>query len=151
LGAELRVTFINCSTALKELLQIGREQLHPYKSIELRTIEVVDVQSQEEHFEVTLRDGGHEVARKLVLATGVRDELPPIEGFTQFWGSGVFHCPYCYRWEMRDQPLTIYGKGVQARELALSLPQARSSPAAGSFCVPNGISTVPSPKCLVVH
>jgi thioredoxin reductase len=105
----------------KELLQIGREQLHPYESVELRTLEVVDIQRQEEHFEVTLCDGVHEVAKKLVLATGVRDELPPIEGFTQLWGTGVFHCPYCYGWEMRDQPLAIYGKGVQARELALLL------------------------------
>lgn len=105
----------------KELLQVGREQLHPYKSVELRAIEVVDIQRKAHHFQVTLRDGVHEVARKLVLATGVRDELPPIEGFSHLWGSSVFHCPYCYGWESRDQPLAVYGKGVQARELALLL------------------------------
>lgn len=105
----------------KELLQIGREQLRSYESVELRAIEVVEVQQQEKQFKVILANGVYEVARKLVLATGVRDELPNIEGFAQLWGSGVYHCPYCYGWEMRDQPLAIYGKGPQAFELALLL------------------------------
>lgn len=103
------------------LLQIGREQLLPYESVELRTIEVVDAQRDEDHFSVTLADGTREAARKLVLASGVRDELPIIEGFAELWGTSVFHCPYCYGWEMRDQALAIYGKRTQALDLALLL------------------------------
>ena len=59
------------------MLKVSEEKLWRLSYfVELRTIEVVDVQRQEDHFEVTLRDGVHEVVRKLVLATGVRDELP---------------------------------------------------------------------------
>jgi thioredoxin reductase len=103
------------------LLLAGREQLRQYTSVELRSGEVVDVQRQDAYFTVTLADGTREVARKVVLATGVRDELPAIEGFAQLWGTGVFHCPYCYGWEMRDRPLAIYGQGAQAFDLALLL------------------------------
>ncbi|QBD76232.1 NAD(P)/FAD-dependent oxidoreductase [Ktedonosporobacter rubrisoli] len=100
-----------------ELLQIGREQLRPYPSVEFRQAEVLAATRQEQHFVVTLADGTQEVARKLILATGVRDELPEIEGFAELWGTGVFHCPYCYGWEMRDKPLAIYGRGEQVLEL----------------------------------
>jgi thioredoxin reductase len=75
----------------------------------------------EDRFVVTLADGMQESTRKLLLTTGVRDELPEIEGFAEFWGRGVFHCPYCHGWEVRDQPLAIYGKGEEGLEQALLL------------------------------
>jgi thioredoxin reductase len=46
-------------------------------------------------------------ARKLVLATGVLDELPKKPGFRVLWGKGVYHCPYCHGWEVRDRPLAV--------------------------------------------
>jgi thioredoxin reductase len=45
-------------------------------------------------FEVLLSDGALQRSRKVPLATGVKDILPPIEGFTHLWANGVFHCPY---------------------------------------------------------
>jgi thioredoxin reductase len=59
--------------------------------------------------------------RKLLLATGVSDQLPRIEGFQTFYGRSVFHCPYCDGWEVRDQPLAIYGSGEHGTGLALEL------------------------------
>jgi thioredoxin reductase len=104
-----------------QLLHIGREQLLPYSNIELREREVLDAQPLENGFKVTLADGVQEEARVLLLATGVKDELPAIPGFTEFWGRGVFHCPYCQGWEVRNQPLAIYGKGEQGLGTALNL------------------------------
>jgi thioredoxin reductase len=58
-----------------------------------------------------------------LLATGVYDELPPLEGAEQFYGRGVHHCPYCDGWELRDQPLAIYGAEKHGHKLALELRQ----------------------------
>jgi thioredoxin reductase len=104
-----------------QLLQIGREQLRPYSNVELREIEVIDAQPMEDGFQITLANGVQEEARVLLLATGVRDVIPAIPGFAELWGRGVFHCPYCQGWEVRDQPLAIYGKGKIGLGQALHL------------------------------
>ena len=104
-----------------EFLQLAREQLHLYESVELRSVAVIDAESQNGHYSVTLQDGSRLTSRKLLLATGVIDELPEIEGVQDFYGSSVHHCPYCDGWEVRDQPLAIYGKGKHGSELALEL------------------------------
>ena len=59
--------------------------------------------------------------RKLLLATGVRDVLPDVPGIREFYGRGVFHCPYCDAYEHRDQSLIAFGSGEAAVGLALSL------------------------------
>ncbi len=104
-----------------EFLQLGRDQLQPYESIELRHMEVTDVAHTGTHFYLTLADGTHATCRKLLLATGIVDTLPSIEGMETYYGRGVYHCPYCDAWEVRDQPLIVYGAYKQAQELALEL------------------------------
>jgi thioredoxin reductase len=103
-----------------ELLQIGREQLHPY-DVEIQVGEVVEAQKMSDHFQVNLSDGNQFVGRKLLLATGMKDSLPAIDGFAKLWGSSIFHCPYCHGWEVRDQPLAIYGKGEVGFEMIFML------------------------------
>jgi thioredoxin reductase len=107
----------------RELLRLGREQLRQYDTIELRQARVVDVALQEGRFEVMLEDRTRLETRKLLLATGVYDELPPLAGAEEFYGRGVHHCPYCDGWELRDQPLAIYGGERHGRKLALELRQ----------------------------
>lgn len=68
-----------------------------------------------------LADGARVTSRKLLLATGVLDELPPIANFEAFYGRSAFHCPYCDGWEWRDQPLAIYGRGERGKGMALEL------------------------------
>ncbi|MEP0914238.1 NAD(P)/FAD-dependent oxidoreductase [Leptolyngbya sp. GB1-A1] len=104
-----------------ELLQIGREQLRPYDGVEIQMGEVVDAQKMGDRFQVTLSHGNQFVGRKLLLATGMKDSLPAIDGFAELWGSSIFHCPYCHGWEVRDQPLAIYGKGEVALEMTFML------------------------------
>ena len=108
-----------------ELLRIGREQLQQYETVELRQSEVTDarrlVDNSSDNFEITLNSREKLTSRKLLLATGVVDELPEIEGFLEFYGTSVFHCPYCDGWEMRDQPLAVYGQGENGAGLAIEL------------------------------
>lgn len=61
------------------------------------------------------------VSRKMLLATGVRDILPNLPGFVEFYGSSVHHCPYCDGWEHRGERLVAFGEGDAAVGLALSL------------------------------
>lgn len=103
-----------------ELLRIGREQLRPYTTVHLRADEVTDTRCVENGFEITIDD---EVvsSRKLLLATGVVDLLPDIDGLKSLYGRSVFHCPYCDGWELRDQPIAIYGREDRGFGLALEL------------------------------
>ncbi len=104
-----------------ELLKIGREQLRTYEGVELLEIEVTDAKRNQDGFDVTLKDGVILSSRKLLLATGVVDHLPEIAGIESFYGHSVWHCPYCDGWEVRDQPLAIYGRAEHGKGLALEL------------------------------
>src|SRR6476469_580321 len=104
-----------------DFLRIGREQLEQYETVRFKGTEVIDAQHPADHFEVTLGDGEKVTSRKLLLATGVVDDLPEIEGLPEFYGTSVFHFPYCDGWEMRDQPLAVYGHGENGLGLALEL------------------------------
>lgn len=65
-------------------------------------------------------DGGALRARALVLATGVAEELPPVEGLAALWGGDVVSCPYCHGWEARNSPVAVVGSGSRAwRQLLL--------------------------------
>jgi thioredoxin reductase len=102
-----------------ELLRIGREQLRPY-GVEVLDAEATDALQEGETFTVVLADGSRRRARRLLLATGLTDPLPEIEGLRELWGTAVLHCPYCHGWEVRDQPLAVYGNGkTVAERLAL--------------------------------
>lgn len=100
-----------------ELLQIGRDQLQPYTTVTFRSEAVTEIAPHPDGFRVETATGTFN-ARKILLATGLRDELPPLLNVEQFWGRSVFHCPYCDGWEWREQPLAIYANGDFALHLA---------------------------------
>jgi len=104
-----------------EFRQIAREQLRPYESVELRDIEVTDAKHTSDGFSIALADNTEITCRKLLLATGVVDEVPELEGLMPLYGRSVFHCPYCDGWEMRDRKLAIYSPSVKGVGLALEL------------------------------
>ena len=106
----------------KEFRAIGRRELDQYDTVELRTVGVIDARCQADaRFEVTLADHQVVKARKLLIATGVCDNLPEIEGIRELYGRSVFHCPYCDGWEVRDCPIAIYGRGDRGLGLSLEL------------------------------
>lgn len=103
-----------------EFLQIGRQELECY-GVEVRQMEVKQAVCADGMFNLTLADGSRIAAKKLLLATGVIDAFPPIDGIHEFYGRSVHHCPYCDAWEVRDQPLAVYARGTTGTGLALSL------------------------------
>ena len=105
-----------------EFLSIAVDQLRQYATIEMRHVEVTAARClPDRRFEVMLADGKTVHGRKLLLATGVVDNVPSIDGFAELYGSSVFHCPYCDGWEVRDEPLAIYGRGERGLGLSLEL------------------------------
>ena len=104
-----------------EFLRQADDELRRYPSVELRRVEVLDATRSPDGFRVVCADGNQFSSRKLLLATGVVDELPEIEGLAVLYGTSVHHCPYCDAWEWRDQALAIYGRGEAGCSLALAL------------------------------
>lgn len=90
----------------QELLARGREEVLSYGG-EIIDDEVVAVSGAEDGFTLTLRDGSAVGGRRLLIATGLVDELPEIPGVREQWGHGVLHCPYCHGWEVRDGRIAV--------------------------------------------
>ncbi|MDQ4141957.1 MAG: NAD(P)/FAD-dependent oxidoreductase [Bacteroidota bacterium] len=103
-----------------EFIKLAREELTKY-NIEVKNKVVKNVQRAENYFEVTDQDDRCYLARKVLLATGVKDRVPKIPGIEEKYGKSVHHCPYCDGWESRNKALGAYGKGRDAVGLSLSL------------------------------
>ena len=104
-----------------EMRRIGREELQAYPDVHFREGEVAAADCLEGRFEIVLRSQERFASRILLLATGLVDKLPAIEGIEAFYGRSVFHCPYCDGWENRDRPLAVLGAGREGVEFALEL------------------------------
>ncbi|MFI1675723.1 NAD(P)/FAD-dependent oxidoreductase [Streptomyces sp. NPDC020607] len=90
-----------------EFLAEGRRELERY-GVEVVRDRVSAVRPDGTgEFAVALADGGEVHARRVVMATGLVDELPDVPGVAERWGRDVLHCPYCHGWEVRDEPFGV--------------------------------------------
>ncbi|WP_435283541.1 NAD(P)/FAD-dependent oxidoreductase [Streptomyces koelreuteriae] len=112
-----------------EFLAIGREEIARY-GVELVRGRVVEVERGEdaavgrgEDFTVVLAGGRTVRARRLVVATGLKDELPAVPGLAERFGRDVLHCPFCHGWEVRDQPFGVLGTSAKSVHQALMVSQ----------------------------
>ncbi|ROR95896.1 thioredoxin reductase [Salana multivorans] len=103
----------NEGTPPADLLLRGRGEVADY-GVELRDGAVETVRDEGARLAVTLADGGVELARALVVATGLTDELPDLPGLAERWGTSVLHCPYCHGWEVRDERIGILATSPMA-------------------------------------
>ncbi|MGW1990456.1 NAD(P)/FAD-dependent oxidoreductase [Embleya sp. NPDC001921] len=113
-----------------ELLHRGREEVRRYGGLVVtgRVISAAPATAPasaegDPRFTVTLADGRTLRGRRLLVATGLRDELPDIPGLAAHWGHGVVHCPYCHGWEVRDEPIGIPAVGPASVHHALLFRQ----------------------------
>jgi len=102
----------------QHLLALGCEQLRAYPTVSVLQATVVRAASTPAGFHVTTTDGQTFTGRKVLLATGVKDQLLPLPGFAECWGISVLHCPYCHGYEVHGQPLGVLGNGDQGFEFA---------------------------------
>jgi len=101
--------------------RLARDELRRYANVHVRRLEVQSARrSGKDGFQLTAGAVRLE-CRKLLIATGVFDRLPPIPGIAAYFGVSVFQCPYCDGWERRDGALAAYGKGSRGFEMARAL------------------------------
>jgi len=86
-----------------ELVAIGREEVRSYGGEVLAGLVSQVSRTEVGDFRVELASGHAIVARRVLAATGLVDELPDIDGLAEHWGRDVIHCPFCHGYEFRDQ------------------------------------------------
>jgi thioredoxin reductase len=111
-------------TSPAQLYAAGREQLAALPAVELRAGVVTGIEpaagdGSEPAFRATLADGGVVNARRVLLAGGMRYEVPDTPGLEALWGAVAFACPYCHGWEVRDRRIGILGATGAAHRVAL--------------------------------
>jgi thioredoxin reductase len=96
-----------------QLLATGRAEVAGYGG-EVVSGTVTAAKPDGDGFVVALAGGGEVHTRRLLVTTGLLDELPEVPGLAERWGHTVLHCPYCHGWEMRDQPIGVLATGPMA-------------------------------------
>ena len=96
-----------------DLLAAGRDEVHGYGGIVATGTVSELIRCSPTGFHVLLTDDERVSARRLLMATGLRDELPDIPGLADRWASDVLHCPYCHGWEVRDEPIAVLWNGPE--------------------------------------
>jgi thioredoxin reductase len=109
------------------LLASGRAEVCGYGGVvrEGTVVSVTPLAGTDEPtcFRVGLADGSDVTTRRVVLTTGLEDQLPDVAGLAERWGRDVLHCPYCHGWEVRDRPLALVGTAASAVAEALLFRQ----------------------------
>lgn len=105
-----------------ELLAQGRREIEGYGG-RIERSRAVAARRGGAGFVVTTEDGRTIGARRLLVTTGLVDELPDVPGLRERWGHDVLHCPYCHGWEVRDQRIGVLGSGPGAVDQALLFRQ----------------------------
>ena len=105
-----------------ELLDRGRAEVRSYGG-EIVRGEVETVERDGDRFAVRVAGGGTLRARRLLVTTGLVDELPDVPGLRERWGRDVVHCPYCHGWEVRDRAIGVLATGPMSVHQALLFRQ----------------------------
>ena len=106
-----------------DLLRAGRDEVVSYGGILISDSVLGITRHAHGTFGLLLASGEPIVARRLLIATGLRDEVVDIVGVMDRWGRDVLHCPYCHGHEVRDQALGVLGGNAMAVQHALLIRQ----------------------------
>lgn len=107
-------------TPPSDFIRMGREDLAKY-AVDIRPKRIVKLAKDGEIFQATDEDDQVYLSRKVLLATGLIDQWPKLNGAEPFYGSSIHHCPYCDGYESKNKPLAAYGVGRKGIGLSLSL------------------------------
>ena len=109
--------------APSDLLRSGYLEIKRYDTVTFLAERVTAITPTENQFVIICGGERTLVARKVLLATGLIDEVPRLKGIEKLYGKSVHHCPYCDGFEHREQPLAVYGMGDKGAGLALMMKQ----------------------------
>jgi len=106
----------------QEIVAIARAQLARYPTVSFLDGEAIQALAQDGGFAVVMAGGEQVRGARLILATGMRDELPPLPGLQARWGQTVLHCPYCHGFEVAGEPLGVLAAHPMSVHQAMLLP-----------------------------
>ncbi|WP_395894379.1 NAD(P)/FAD-dependent oxidoreductase [Bacillus safensis subsp. safensis] len=101
-----------------EIRQAGEADLQKYPNITIKRSRIIDIQKKEESFTLLTHEGDAFEAKKIILATGLQDILPEIEGIHGVYGKTLFSCPFCDGWELKDKALALIAENQRALHMA---------------------------------
>jgi thioredoxin reductase len=96
-----------------EFRALAHQDISKYPSVAVRHTRITEVRPQENQFELVADDGEVVQARTVILATGMKETLPEVDGIHNYYGKSLFSCPYCDGWELRDKPLIVIAEEGQ--------------------------------------
>lgn len=102
----------------EEIHQLAKKEVEKYQTVQFYHGTVVSVRKNIEGFQVEISESEKFQARKVILATGVKDTMPDIPGFAECWGISVLHCPYCHGYEVKNEITGILADGDMAYEFS---------------------------------
>ncbi len=102
----------------KEISTLASQQVEKYETVQFYNGLVTNGVKTGNGFEIETQSGDTFSAKKLIFATGVKDIMPDIKGFTECWGISVIHCPYCHGYEVRNEKTGIFGNGEYGFEFS---------------------------------
>jgi len=102
----------------KEIITLAKQQVEKYETLKFYKGLAISGTKTGNCFEITTDKNDKFTAKKLVLATGIKDIIPAIKGFAECWGISIIHCPYCHGYEYRNQNTAIIANGEQAYHIA---------------------------------
>jgi len=101
-----------------EISSLAQQQVSQYKTVHFHTDVAIDGKKTTEGFEISTQSGKKFETEKLIFATGVKDNVPNIPGFSECWGKTLIHCPYCHGYEFHGKKTGIWAPAEKAFHLA---------------------------------
>jgi thioredoxin reductase len=101
-----------------ELRRIARAELGNYPDVTIIEQRVGKVMKDHQRFTIETEAGDVYHAKKVILATGLKETFPEINSLKQYYGTSVFSCPFCDGWELRDRPLAVIAENTRAFHMA---------------------------------
>lgn len=101
-----------------DIIGKAKQQVLKYDTVDFFSGLAVEGSKSDDIFSIKTNNGNEYLAHKLVFATGIKDVMPDIIGFSECWGISVVHCPYCHGYEYRHQKTAILANGEKAMHLA---------------------------------
>lgn len=98
----------------KEIVSLAKKQVEEYDTVNFYNGKAIDSKKTEDGFEITTENGEKFSSKKLIIATGITDEIPDIKGFKESWGISLIHCPYCHGYEYKGKKTGIIANGDKA-------------------------------------
>ncbi|MCX8534373.1 NAD(P)/FAD-dependent oxidoreductase [Chryseobacterium luquanense] len=98
----------------KEIASLAKKQVEEYDTVSFYHGKAINIKKTENGFEIITENGETLSSKKLIIATGITDEIPDIKGFKESWGISLIHCPYCHGYEYKGKKTGIIAHGDKA-------------------------------------